>query len=429
MVGPNTVRENYSREGGLDYIVQNRGIITEAVSSQKWPGEAAVHISIVNWTKNPIYKNKKKTLFISTGHNEELKPISLKFINSSLSKDKDVSQAKVLKINRQSKTAFLGQTHGSSAFLLPKAVAEKMTLKKPILKTILKPFLTAHDFIAGEKALIRRYVIDFSNKTLIQAQKHKLLYKKVEKDVLPTRAEEAKKEIVRNKKALKADPKAKVNRHHQNFLNTWWKLSWSREDLMKKIRKIKRYCVCARVTKRDIFEFVSSSINPNDSLIVFTFEDDYSFGILQSCMHWIWFQHRGGSLGTGLRYTTNTVYDTFPWPQNPTWAQIRKVAKKAQELRKARTKILKQEKISYRDLYRSLELPGDHKLLKYHKALDLAVYSAYGFTKGQKELEFLLDLNFSISKKESLGQQVTGPGLPHSVKNQKELVSNDSLML
>ena len=198
---------------------------------------------------------------------------------------------------------------------------------------------------------------------------------------------------------------------------------------MGKINKIQRYCVCARVSQRDIFEFVSSSINPNDSLIVFTFEDDYSFGILQSRMHWLWGQHRGGSLGTGLRYTINTVYDSFPWPQNPTLAQVRKVAERGRELRYERTKILKQEKISYRELYRSMELPGDHKLSKCHKALDLAVHSAYSFGKGQEELGFLLNLNFLVSKREARGEKVTAPRLQHVVKNKKEFVSNDSLML
>ena len=32
----------------LDYVVANGGVITDAVSSQKWPGEAKVHVSLVN---------------------------------------------------------------------------------------------------------------------------------------------------------------------------------------------------------------------------------------------------------------------------------------------------------------------------------------------------------------------------------------------
>src|SRR2546426_11324635 len=51
LVGTNTIRQNYSRTGGLDYIVGHGGTITEAVSTMKWSGEAVVYVSIVNWIK------------------------------------------------------------------------------------------------------------------------------------------------------------------------------------------------------------------------------------------------------------------------------------------------------------------------------------------------------------------------------------------
>ena len=429
LVGTNTIRENYSREGGLDYIVQNEGIIVEAVSSQKWSGSAAVYVSIVNWTKDKSYKKKTKKLFINKGGDPNFKIHKLNKINPALSVGVDVSQAKVLKTNRKSKTAYQGQTHGHSAFLMTREKAEKIISKKQALKEVLKPFLTAHNFIAGKTPLPQRYVIDFAGKTLIQAQKYKELYKIIERTVLPKRKEEAEKEKTRNKKSLKANPKATVNRHHQNFLKTWWQLSWPREDLIQKMRKTKRYCVCGRVTQRGIFEFVHSDINPNDALVVFIFDDDYSFGILQSRMHWLWFTHRCSTLGTGFRYTINTVYDTFPWPQRPTLVQIRKVVKQARELRAERAKILKQEEISYRDLYRSMELPGDHELSKYHKALDEAVYSAYGFKKNQDELDFLGQLNWNLAQKEAQGERITGPGLPQAVKNPKEFITKDCVSL
>ena len=67
LVGTNTIRQNYSREGGLDYIVENGGTITEAISSQVWSGDAAVHVSIVNWKKGEEQRPKK--LFRQLGDN------------------------------------------------------------------------------------------------------------------------------------------------------------------------------------------------------------------------------------------------------------------------------------------------------------------------------------------------------------------------
>ena len=61
LVGTNTIRQNYSRIGGLDYIVNHGGTITEAVSSQVWSGDAVVHVSIVNLLKGS-QPGKKKLL-------------------------------------------------------------------------------------------------------------------------------------------------------------------------------------------------------------------------------------------------------------------------------------------------------------------------------------------------------------------------------
>ena len=59
LVGTNTIRQNYSREGGLDHIVNTGGTITEAVSTQVWSGDAVVHVSIVNWIKGDEPGEKK----------------------------------------------------------------------------------------------------------------------------------------------------------------------------------------------------------------------------------------------------------------------------------------------------------------------------------------------------------------------------------
>lgn len=53
LVATNSITQNKSRVAALDYIVGHGGIITDAISTQVWPGEANVHVSIVNWVKNP----------------------------------------------------------------------------------------------------------------------------------------------------------------------------------------------------------------------------------------------------------------------------------------------------------------------------------------------------------------------------------------
>jgi hypothetical protein len=149
----------------------------------------------------------------------------------------------------------------------------------------------------------------------------------------------------------------KENGEHQSRLQTWWLLKRPREQMMDAILPLPRYIVCARVTKRPIFEFISSAIRPDSSLTFFSFADDYSFGILQSGLHWLWFKERCSTLKGDFRYTSDTVFDTFPWPQAPTLKQINAVVVAARELRNLRHEIMQDNGWSLRELYKSLETP------------------------------------------------------------------------
>ena len=104
--------------------------------------------------------------------------------------------------------------------------------------------------------------------------------------------------------------------------------------------------------------------------------DDYSLGILQSEIHWTWFTSRCSTLKADFRYTSDTVFDSFPWPQVPTKQQVSDVAEKAVALRTLRAALCEKHELSLRELYRALEAPGDHALKKAHAALDQAVRAA-----------------------------------------------------
>jgi len=80
---------------------------------------------------------------------------------------------------------------------------------------------------------------------------------------------------------------------------------------------------------------------------------------------------------------------------------------------------------SLRDLYRSLETPGENRLRDAHAALDAAVRAAYGMKENEEILAFLLKLNLELADKESKGEPITPPGLPSWVPRPADFVSND----
>ena len=410
--------------GGLDHIVTTGGTITEAVSSMIWPGEAVVHVSIVNWVKGeqPGLKrlyNQDGNLVGSGWRYEDLARIP-----SSLSFHTDVTTAKALEVNKRG-GCHQGQTHGHKSFLIPINEAQHFIHNEPVYAEVLKPFLTSDDLVGEHHSKPTRYVIDFSGKNQLQAAKFERLFKRIQAGALPAREAAAKKEAERNREL--ADIGRRGNQHHANFLKRWWQMSYGRNELMRELRGMGRYIVCGQVTKRPIFDFVSPRISPNAALTVFTHEDDYTFGVLQSTIHWKWFDARCSTIKSDPRYTSNTVFDSFPWPQSPSLKQVKDIAAAGVALRELRRELCREHGLTLRELYRSIELPGDHPLKTATAKLDQAVRAAYGLKGNEDVLAFLLALNHKLAQDEADGNFVVGPGLPEAFRTTPGLVTIDCI--
>jgi N-6 DNA Methylase len=354
LVGTNTIRQNYSREGGLDYIVKHGGTITEAVSTQVWSGDAVVHVSIVDWVKGEQSGEKKLFRQVGDNLNSPWEVDEVEVIGAALSGRFDVTAASSLKVNSKSKTFAQGQTHGHKGFIVSRNQTAAMLRVDPQIVEVLKPYMIADDFLSTMPPGPTRYVIDFSGRTILVAKTFGPAIDRIENMVLPARQKAAEKEEMRNEEARADNPNARVNHHHQNFLKKWWLFSYPRERLMKSLRFLPRYVACSRVTKRPIFVFVSNEISPNDALQVFTFADDYSFGVLQSDVHWRWFVERCSTLKGDFRYTSNTVYNSFPWPQEPMMEHVRDIAQAARDLRQLRVEVMEEHGYTLRDHLRSV---------------------------------------------------------------------------
>jgi hypothetical protein len=198
--------------------------------------------------------------------------------------------------------------------------------------------------------------------------------------------------------------------------------------MLNAVGKLRRYIVCGRVTKRPIFAFVEPTIHPNDALMVFPYEDDYSFGILQSAIHWTWFINRCSTLKGDPRYTSNTVFDTFAWPQEPSKTEVAAVAAASLRLREVRLELQAAHELSLRELYPSMEQPGKHPLKDAHGDLELAVRKAYGMSKSNDPLVFLLTLNLELTQADKRGDGMIGPGLPPSATT-GVFVSDDAIRM
>jgi hypothetical protein len=434
LVGTQNIRNNQSRMGGLDYVVKT-GTIVEAVENQPWSGEAKVHVSIANWAKTQdaalLPKTRKLWFKIEPsaaakklrkrGSGPAVKEYELDVreceeISPTLSDQTDVSAAGPLACNTEPQRCFNGQMVGHEGLLLSEGQRAAIIGKDPKSAEVMFPYLNGVDALT--ELSLDRYVIDFGKRNQFDAATFSGAFDWVKVHVLPDRERKAKEGI---------DKDGKMRPHHKAFLSRWWQLSFGRPEMLSVITPLPRFLACAYVTKRPIFMFVSSAIRPSNLIQVFGFADDYSFGVLQSHTHWLWFITKCGKLKSDFRYSAESVFDTFPWPQTATVKQIDAVSAAARELRRVRAEALPKMKGGLRALYRTLELPGANPLKDAHAALDTAVLAAYGFSAKKDLLAQLLALNQQVAAKIERGESVTAPGVPQNYPDAKRVVTEDCI--
>ena len=415
LVGTQNIRNNQSRVGGLDYITQTGGTIVEAVARQVWSGEAAVHVSVVNWIKGDQTGEKVLTLQNGDSVESPWETYTLDMINAALSVGFDVTSAQPLFANTARQRCFTGQMIGHEKFLITSDERDELIKEDPKTVEVTFPYLNGREFLSGGN-VTDRYVIDFGQRDRFEAEAHPAALQWVKNQVLPDRQKNAEKGVVDG---------GKMRSHHKQFLARWWQLAFPRVELMSQVNKRSRFIVCSRVTKRPIFIFVSQTIRPGDALSCFTFEDDYSFGILQSSAHFVWFVAKCSKLKGDFRYSPESVFDTFPWPQGPTRKQIAEVAAAAVALRGLRREVMTARGWSLRELYRTLDTPGDNPLRTAQARLDAAVRAAYAMPPNADPLAFLLALNLALAAQERAGTPVVPPGLPLPEAEHAAFVTED----
>lgn len=418
LVGTNTIRQNESREASLDYILNQGGTITEAVSTQVWSGDAAVHVSIVNWLKGEEAGSKKIFTQLGDDVGSAWAVAETDRINSALSIRFDASKAASIRANETPKRCFQGQNPVNEGFFLAPEEAKRLIDSNPKLSEVIFPYMIGRDLI--EEYGPSRWIIDFGQRDMFQSMQYPEAFERVKALVMPAVLEKAERE-----KAATGKESTRWSR----MANRWWQFRDYQPGTMAAISTVPRYTACSRVTKRPIFEFVSRSIHPDTTVMVFPFSDDYSFGLLQSGLHWAWFVARCSTLKGDFRYTSETVFDCFPWPQSPSPAQVKKVADAAVALRQLRRKIMADHGWSLRELYRTLDLPGHNSLRASHDALDAAVRAAYGMKAKDDPLAFLLALNGEVADREASMRPVIGPGLPPAVKDAAALITEDCVSI
>ncbi|MGB8841736.1 MAG: type IIL restriction-modification enzyme MmeI, partial [Aliidongia sp.] len=120
----------------------------------------------------------------------------------------------------------------------------------------------------------------------------------------------------------------------------WWLFGRRNTEMRGAINNLNRYVATPETAKHRVFQFLDSSILPDNMLVCAGLADAYFLGILSSRAHVVWALRAGGWLGVGNdpRYSKTKCFDPFPFPtaSSPQKAAIRAVAEELDAHRKAR---------------------------------------------------------------------------------------------
>jgi hypothetical protein len=354
------------------------------VSSRPWPGDAALNVSMVNWVKAQV--NGPHQLVV------EDDAFSVDYIPTHLQLHADVSETRELSANT-SMTA-MGVIFGTELFRVERALEPPMDYL--LSRELVRPVAAGTALLKGQLERAPAYCIYFGDYD-------------TESDAFAHGGEA----FALLQKRLKAYVQS-VEAKYPGWSNRWWQPLRPQTEFFSQVRAKMRFVACSSPQARPIFAFISTKFIPTNTLQVFAFDDDYSFGVIQSSLHWAWTKAKGGKVRADIRYTS-AVWTTFPWPQEPNEEEVVVVANAARNLRRVRDQLMKDNGWSLRALYQASEVPGPHPLKEAQAALDEAVQRAYGMPGDQDATEFLFELNQLVAEDEAEGRAVQGPGIPRGL--------------
>ena len=389
LIATNSIRQKLNRPV-LERINQTGSIFMTWPDRPWFQDGAAVRVSVVGFDNG--LETRRKVWSFEGDEDNITKRVevyrNVERINPDLSTTVDLTIASELEENKGK--AFKGMQPGGPFDLDESLAKEWMDFPNPTQvenRDVLKFYVSGDDVM---KSPGNRWIVDFAQMELEQAEKYVLPYKYVETNVKPKRE----------------------NSKNTNLKTKWWIFERPRPELKQILKKMSRYIATSRVAKHRVYIWLSETDLPSNALTVIAADDDFTFGAVNSFPHILWALKTGSMMGAGNdpQYT-NHSFETFPFP-HPTNEQREVISKAAQHLHNIREFLKKKDK-TLTEIYNELEaLRAQEKptikdpvysLLLAHQDLDKAVYAAYGWEyplADETILERLLALNLERAAKQ-----------------------------
>ena len=399
LIATNTIGQGDTRSTGLRWICQNGGEIYAAVTRFKWPGLAAVVVSIVHVVKGELLGSKELDgriveqitafLFHTGGHED---PARLE-----ANADQSYVGSYILGMG------FTFDDTDTKGVGTPLAEMRRLLREDARNREVIFPYIGGQEVNTSPTHAHHRYVINFRDYALRREDLGKM-WKAADPD---QRAEWRRQGIVpvdypgpvaTDWPELLAivEKRAKPIRDRQNrkaLRERWWQHAEKRPGLYAAIAPHDRVlAVNCGATPHLALAVLPSEIVFAHTLIIFPLDTYAAFCALQSRPHEIWARFFGSTMKDDLRYTPSDVFETFPFPRGWTTDPALEAAGRACHDFRADLMVMNDEGLTktYNRFHDPDERDPDiQRLRDLHAAMDRALLGAYGWTDIPTRCEFL----------------------------------------
>ncbi|MEQ1688625.1 MAG: DNA methyltransferase, partial [Sphingopyxis sp.] len=389
LIATNTIGQGDTRETGLCAIIAGGGAIAHAVKRLKWPGEAAVVVSVVHVVKGEADA--------PTLDGRDVRRVSAYLVEGDLDGSPSTLEENAGKSFQGSILLGMGFTfddvHAAKGNASTLAEMDRLITKEPRNAEIIKPFLGWAEVSNSPMHAYHRHAVDFGDRPLERLEsgtrwsdltddlRRQQLRDGVVAPDYPGEVARDWPDLIEIVERLVKPDRDKQTR--DALRDRWWQYGEKRPGLYGAIDCLARVVVTSSQAAAHLtFAWLPANLIYSSNLNVFTSERDTDFCALSSRIHEVWALAFGSTMKDDPTYTIDLCFKPFPFPPGYDSAPALEAAGAAYHAHRAAMMIATDKGMT--KTYNRFHDPADTKadiadLRRLHAAMDDAVLRAYGW--------------------------------------------------
>ena len=435
LIATNTIGQGDTRSTGLRWICTHGGTIYAARKRLKWPGQAAVVVSVVN-----VCRGAMPGAFTLDGH--EVPIITAYLFHAGGHEDPQKLSANEGKSFQGSIVLGMGFTFDDtdkSGVANPLSLMHELIAKDSSNAERIFPYIGGEEINGRTDEEPTRWIINFGSMprcrdtlgtlwaSADEVQREVWLRNGVVPEDFPDCVAAEWPDLLRIVEQKVKPQRATDNR--EVYRRLWWHFAEKRARLYPAIAKQKQVLVRSLTsTNFASFTFLPAGITYDQTLLVFAFDQHAELAILCSRIHEAWALFFGATMKDDPRYNLGDCFETFPFPagvlehaagDSPTTdnGPLTTLETAGREYYEFRAALMVRNNEGLTKTYNRFHDPHETspdilQLRALHAAMDRAVLEAYAWhdLAQTATCEFLLDYEDDEDEDEGSGARSPGTG-------------------